>query len=193
MGPLSPAAQKQEKTWRKDRVKPFIDPRLVDRSYNPVVDDWVDDNNPRWKALQHTYNRPGPFFIGRCVSTKNPKTAMIEVPYWIPSKRVGKQMPLRYTTRFMAHDEDQICELNDIVEIRHSRKYSKRKFTVVTRILKKDPGNAFLKEHPEFAIVRSRLDMRKKIEQIREEELNAAFLMPKKKDKAAQDNTSTPS
>jgi hypothetical protein len=59
---------------------------------------------------------------------------------------------------------------------RQSKKWSKRKSTVVTRILKKDPGNAFLKEHPEFAIVRSRADLRKRIEQMREEELAEAGL-----------------
>ncbi len=125
--------------------------------------------------------------------------------------KYGKHMAVRRTSRFMAHDEDQICEPGDVVEIRsvfflqrpnptpscppcccgwvelrpkltffehcrQSKKWSKRKNTVVTRILKKDPGNAFIAEHPEFAIVRSRADLRKRIEQMREDELASAGL-----------------
>jgi len=59
---------------------------------------------------------------------------------------------------------------------RHSKTWSKRKHTVVTRILKKEPGNAFLQEHPEFAVVRSRATLRRKIEDMIEEELVAAGL-----------------
>jgi ribosomal protein S17 len=32
--------------------------------------------------------------------------------------KYGKHMAVRRTTRFMAHDEDQICEPGDVVEIR---------------------------------------------------------------------------
>ena len=32
--------------------------------------------------------------------------------------KYGKHMAVRQTSRFMAHDEDQICEPGDIVEIR---------------------------------------------------------------------------
>lgn len=173
---MTPNAYKQEAAFRKDPIQPYIDGRTRDPLYNPVVDDWVDYNNPRWKALKHTFNRPGPFFIGKCVSTKTAKTSMIEVPYWVRSMKYGKHMAVRRTTRFMAHDEDQICEPGDVVEIRQSKKWSKRKNTVVTRILKKDPGNAFIAEHPEFAIVRSRADLRKRIEQMREDELASAGL-----------------
>lgn len=32
--------------------------------------------------------------------------------------KYGKHMAVRRTSRFMAHDEDQICEPGDVVEIR---------------------------------------------------------------------------
>ncbi len=47
---ISPAAEKQAAGWRKDPVQPYFDGRLKDPFYNPVVDDWVDINNPRWKV-----------------------------------------------------------------------------------------------------------------------------------------------
>jgi ribosomal protein S17 len=173
---ITPAAVRQHSARRKNPIVPFVDPRPRDPLYNPVVDDYVDVNNPRWKALQYNYRRTGPFFIGKCVSTYNAKTAMIEVPYWTPSRRFGKFFAIKRSTRFMAHDEDEICEPGDTVEIRHSKTWSKRKHTVVTRILKKEPGNAFLQEHPEFAVVRSRATLRRKIEDMIEEELVAAGL-----------------
>ncbi len=69
---------------------------------------------------------------------------------------------------------------------RQSKKWSKRKHTVVTRILKKDPGNAFLKEHPEFAIVRSRADLRRRLEQMRQEELISVGIDRQNKSKTGE-------
>lgn len=107
----------------------------------------------------------GPFFIGKCVSHHNKKTAMVgkyccscfflqkgspplliispfaEVPHWIRSTKYGRRHLIRRTTRFMAHDENDEVEPGDMVEIRQSRKYSKRKATIVTRIVQRDPGN----------------------------------------------------
>jgi small subunit ribosomal protein S17 len=163
--------RKQEERWRKDPIQPYIDERVRHPDYNPIVDDWVDSSNPRWKALQMTFHRPGPFFIGRCVSTKNRKTAMIEVPYWKRWLKYGKHVAVKRTTRLMAHDEWEQVEVGDLVEIRHSRPYSKRKNFVVKRILEKEAGNAYLKEHPEFAFTRSRADLRHREEQVRLEEL----------------------
>jgi len=45
----------------------------------------------------------------------------------------------------MAHDENDEVEIGDMVEIRQSKKYSKRKATIVTRIVQKDPGNGTAK------------------------------------------------
>jgi hypothetical protein len=47
---MTPNAYKQEAAFRKDPIQPYIDARPRDPLYNPVVDDWVDFNNPRWKV-----------------------------------------------------------------------------------------------------------------------------------------------
>lgn len=165
-------ARAQEARWRKDPIRPFIDTRTESPEYNPIVDDWVDVNNPRWKALKrHFAKRSGPFFIGTCISTKNPKTAMIAVPYWKRWLKLGKYVAIKRTTKIMAHDPDQLVEVGDVVEIRHSRPYSKRKHFIVKRILQKEPGNAFVQAHPEFAVTRSRADLKKHVEQMRLQEL----------------------
>ncbi|KAL6061419.1 hypothetical protein QOT17_012908 [Balamuthia mandrillaris] len=168
---LGPNAIAQLKMRRKVFFDPTLDPRVKEKGYNPLVDDWVDVNNPPFMGLKRTYYRPGPFFIGTCVSTKNAKTAVVESPYWMREKKFGKYIAARRVTVFQAHDEDQVCEVGDIVEVRHSRAHSKTKRFEVTRIVRKDLGNAFLKEHPEYAVTRTRLGMRKRIEAFREAQI----------------------
>jgi len=54
---------------------------------------------------------------------------------WNLNTRYNKR--LRYTTKFMAHDEDEVCEIGDKVRITMSRPISKRKFFKYHMMLKK--------------------------------------------------------
>jgi hypothetical protein len=61
---MTPYAYQQEAAYRKDPIRPYIDGRSRDPLYNPVVDDWVDFNNPRWKVRLPHSNWPPPLLRG---------------------------------------------------------------------------------------------------------------------------------
>lgn len=57
---ITPAAVRQHSARRKNPIVPFVDPRPRDPLYNPVVDDYVDVNNPRWKVPSSRRRPPSP-------------------------------------------------------------------------------------------------------------------------------------
>ncbi|EFN52087.1 hypothetical protein CHLNCDRAFT_139355 [Chlorella variabilis] len=71
---------------------------------------------------------------GKVVSSQN-KTAVVEVAtlqvHPVYQKRIRK------TTRYQAHDEQQICQVGDTVELAPSRPLSKTKRFTVESIVKK--------------------------------------------------------
>jgi len=139
-------------------------------TYNPLVDDPTDPNNPVWMSIKRWDNPgKGPFYIGRVTSTKMRKTAVVNVEYIYRRQKYGKYLRVKtHSTNFMSHDEDEICDAGDIVEIRKSKTWSKRKHWKVMRILKKDPGVDFITKNPEYNIVQIRSDMKLKAEKLRE-------------------------
>ncbi len=63
--------------------------------------------------------------VGRVVSTKMMKTAVVEV-------ETAKQHPLykkiiRSTHKYLVHDEEQVCQEGDVVRIIECRPLSRRK------------------------------------------------------------------
>eukprot|EP00013_Stygamoeba_regulata_P009084 CAMPEP_0177666980 /NCGR_PEP_ID=MMETSP0447-20121125/21870_1 /TAXON_ID=0 /ORGANISM="Stygamoeba regulata, Strain BSH-02190019" /LENGTH=189 /DNA_ID=CAMNT_0019173163 /DNA_START=104 /DNA_END=673 /DNA_ORIENTATION=+ len=57
---------------------------------------------------------------------------------------------IRHTTKLLVHDEREECEIGDRVYIQQSKRYSKRKAHKVVEVIRPDPGNAFLKQFPQF-------------------------------------------
>ena len=60
---------------------------------------------------------------------------------------------VKKTTKLKAHDENNICDYGDLVEIRHSRKRSKTKTFELVRILKKVQGKEHkwdIYQHPSY-------------------------------------------
>ncbi len=72
-------------------------------------------------------------FVGKVVSNKMDKTVVVAVERQFPHPLYGKR--IKKTTKFYAHDEDNRCQVGDIVRIRESRPISKLKRWVVVEVL----------------------------------------------------------
>jgi small subunit ribosomal protein S17 len=84
------------------------------------------------------------------------KTVKVRVPRIVLVPKYRK-----YVTRhsvLLVHDDKGECDVGDKVEMKQSRPYSKMKHHVVTQILVKDPGTAYLRENPHLA--RTRLELK---------------------------------
>lgn len=71
------------------------------------------------------------------------KTVVVKVWNLVMHPRVKRYY--KQTNKFMAHDESQSCQLNDVVRIESCRPLSKRKSYVVTQILKRDEAISYYK------------------------------------------------
>ena len=73
--------------------------------------------------------------IGRVVSNKMVKTVVVVVEYYIPHRLYNKRV--RYLSKFKAHDEQNTCQIGDVVLIEETRPLSKDKRWKVVEILSK--------------------------------------------------------
>ena len=90
---------------------------------------------------------------GRVVSNKMEKTVVVAVESMREHRLYGRNV--RRTTKFKAHDEENQCQIGDVVIIAESRPISKEKRWVVREIVKETigPGLDVLAEEPEVAAV----------------------------------------
>lgn len=72
--------------------------------------------------------------VGKVVSNKNNKTAVVETVTRVPHPRFGKIV--KQVKRYHAHDEENIAQLGDTVEIMETRPASKLKRWRIVEILK---------------------------------------------------------
>jgi small subunit ribosomal protein S17 len=75
---------------------------------------------------------------GRVVSNKMQKTVVVAVESMREHRLYGRNV--RRTTRFKAHDEENRCQVGDVVIIAESRPISKEKRWVVREIVKETIG-----------------------------------------------------
>ncbi len=71
--------------------------------------------------------------VGRVASNKMEKTVVVTVERVRRHALYGKVVKM--TRRFMAHDENNACQIGDMVRILESQPLSRRKRWVVTEIL----------------------------------------------------------
>jgi len=71
--------------------------------------------------------------VGKVVSDKMQKTITVEVPRRVKDVATGKYLN-RHTT-CVAHDETEMANQNDVVEIMPTRPMSKRKCWVLMRVV----------------------------------------------------------
>lgn len=73
--------------------------------------------------------------IGRVVSNKMDKTAVVAVETFVSHPLYGKQV--KRTTKFKAHDENNTCTIGDKVKIMETRPLSKQKRWRLVEIVEK--------------------------------------------------------
>lgn len=76
--------------------------------------------------------------MGRVVSNRMDKTAVVSVETLRRHRLYGKV--IRRRKKYKAHDEDNACQIGDLVRIVESRPLSKEKRWVVTEILERAGG-----------------------------------------------------
>lgn len=72
---------------------------------------------------------------GRVLSNKMDKTIVVSIERFIKHKTYGKF--IRRTTKLHVHDENNQCNINDIVSIKECRPISKTKSWMLVSILNK--------------------------------------------------------
>jgi len=73
--------------------------------------------------------------IGKVVSDSMEKSVVVKVEYLVSHPLYKKR--IKKSTKFMTHDEKDICNIGDKVKIAETRPLSKRKRWRVTEILEK--------------------------------------------------------
>ncbi len=93
--------------------------------------------------------------VGRVVSDKMDKTVVVAVDY--VRRHPIYHKTLRRTTKFKAHDEENRCQVGDVVIIAESRPISKEKHWVVREIVKETigPGLEVLREEAAVTLART--------------------------------------
>jgi small subunit ribosomal protein S17 len=76
--------------------------------------------------------------VGRVVSNKSDKTAVVRVDYLKPHPLYRKI--IRKTSKFHAHDEENTCQIGDTVRIEEARPMSKLKRWRVVDVLERGEG-----------------------------------------------------
>ena len=88
---------------------------------------------------------------GRVVSNKMEKTVVVAVESMREHRLYGRNV--RRTTKFKAHDEENRCQVGDVVIIAESRPISKEKHWVVREIIKETIGPGLEVMAEEAAVV----------------------------------------
>ena len=76
--------------------------------------------------------------VGRVLSNKMDKTVVVEVERTSRHRLYGKVIATR--KKYKAHDEDNACQVGDVVSMIESRPMSRDKRWVVTDILERESG-----------------------------------------------------
>ncbi|KTD58397.1 30S ribosomal protein S17 [Legionella sainthelensi] len=71
--------------------------------------------------------------VGKVVSDKMDKTIVVMIERSVKHPKYGKIIKRR--SKFHAHDENQVCQIGNIVKIRESRPLSKTKSWVLVEVI----------------------------------------------------------
>ncbi len=82
-----------------------------------------------------TQVKPRMIKVGRVVSDKMDKTVIVSVDY--VRRHPIYRKTIRRTSRFKAHDEQNLCHVGDLVKIEETRPLSKTKRWIVRQILER--------------------------------------------------------
>ena len=76
---------------------------------------------------------------GKVVSNKMNKTVVVQIERRVKHPLYGKYM--RRFSKMYAHDNENVCQIGDVVVIKQSRPLSKTKSWVLVRVLEKNEQN----------------------------------------------------
>ncbi|MCR3756171.1 MAG: 30S ribosomal subunit protein S17 [Candidatus Westeberhardia cardiocondylae] len=79
--------------------------------------------------------KKGRVLLGKVLINKMEKSVVVIIENVVKHSLYGKFV--KRTTKFYVHDENNICNINDIVEIRECRPISKMKSWLLVRIVNK--------------------------------------------------------
>ena len=99
-----------------------------------------EEHPPGWELIHCPPTKgkyPRGSLVGKVVSDKMQKTVNVAVDRFRIVPKYRKRM--KYTRKFMAHDEEEECNLGDVVLITPSKRISKRKHFCVAQIIRKKP------------------------------------------------------
>ena len=82
---------------------------------------------------QHAGQTPRTQKVGRVVSNKMDKTVVVAVAYVRRHRLYHKR--ITRTSKFMAHDEKNECQIGDVVRIEETRPLSRHKNWIVREVL----------------------------------------------------------
>lgn len=71
--------------------------------------------------------------IGKVVSDKMEKTIVVLVERMVKHPKYGKM--IKRNTKLHAHDEEQVCQIGNVVKIRESRPISKTKNWTLVEVI----------------------------------------------------------
>lgn len=105
-----------------------------------IEDDDEEEHPPGWELIHCPPTKgkyPRGSLVGTVVSDKMQKTVNVSVDRFRIVPKYRKRM--RYTRKFMAHDEEEQCNVGDVVLISPSQKLSKKKHFTVQDIIRRKP------------------------------------------------------
>ena len=73
--------------------------------------------------------------VGEVVSDKMSKTVVVEIMRMVEHPKFHKR--LKYTKKYQVHDESEMAEVGDVVEIYEGRPMSKMKHMHLARVIRK--------------------------------------------------------
>ena len=87
---------------------------------------------------EHQGQTPRTQKVGRVVSDKMDKTIVVAVDYVRKHPLYHKR--ITRTSKFMAHDEKNECQMGDVVRIEETRPLSRHKNWIVREVLERSAG-----------------------------------------------------
>jgi len=142
-----PPSEEMETDYLAAKYQTFTNQDLLDSStIVPILDSdrpstTTNTNNNKantWKTLIHSpptrdLNLPKGTLVGTVVSTKMEKTVNVAINRYRIHPKYSKRM--KYTRKFMAHDEQEVASLGDTVMIVPCQRISKMKHFMLREIV----------------------------------------------------------
>ena len=136
-----PPAQESDPQFLAQKYESMTNEELLDNATIEAVKDPHTGVTHTWESIMHSppirdknVALPKGTLVGTVVSTKMQKTVNVAVDRYKVHPKYRKR--IRYTRKFMAHDENEVASDGDLVLIVPSQRISKKKHFVLREILK---------------------------------------------------------